>query len=168
MHKKALGIWETEWKENKHTKHKHRQTKLWRETPNGKAAKDLVLKNSRISFSRKVGTVTGHGNYKYHDYIVSKGTVSKICDLCDGGYTQDAEHIFRVCEKFYIQRQIIFGNDRPDLRLITDAQLSTFMAETDFPWFPAEEEEFVDTGDRESVASVITNNSWNYARCYSY
>ena len=65
MHKKALEIWETEWKENKHTKHKHRQTKLWRETPNGKAARDLVLKNSGISFSRKVGTITGHGSYKY-------------------------------------------------------------------------------------------------------
>jgi len=119
-----------------------------------------VQKNSRVSFSRKVSSITGHGSFKYHDYIVSKGTVSKICDLCDGGYTQDAEHIFRECEKFFIPRQIIFGNDKPDLRLITDAQLSTFIEETDFPWFPVEEgNDIVDVGERESVASEITNNS---------
>ena len=80
--------------------------------------------------------MTGHGPFNYHEYIISKGRESKICEYCDGEYTQDAEHIFRECEKFLIPRQIIFGNDRPDLRLITDSQLSTFISETDYKWFP--------------------------------
>ena len=87
-------------------------------------------------FSRKVSAMTGHGPFNYHEYIISKKQTSKICEYCDGEYTQDAEHIFRECEKFFIPRQIIFGNDKPDLRLITDNQLSTFISETDYKWFP--------------------------------
>ena len=122
-----------------YTKYNHQQTKNWREKPDGKAARELVQNNSRITFSQKVGIMTGHSNFAYHENLVSKGEESDKCWLCDEGKVQDAEHIFRECPKFWSQREIIFGNERPDLRLITDKQLSTFIKETeeDFPWFPS-------------------------------
>ena len=74
--------------------------------------------------------MTGHSNFAYHENIVSKGEESDKCWLCDGDYVQDAEHIFRECPKFWTQREIIFENERPDLRLITDKQLLSSVSES--------------------------------------
>ena len=103
IHKKATGVWAREWTENKHTKHKHKQTKNWLPQPNGSAARILVQNNDRLSFSTKVGILTGHGNFNYHEYKINN-EIDKTCDLCDGDYIQDAEHIFRECEKFFVER----------------------------------------------------------------
>ena len=46
----------------------------------------------------------------------------------------------RFCTKYWAEREIIFGNELPDLRLITDNQLSRYIQETDFPWFPPKED----------------------------
>ena len=152
MHSKALEVWGDEWNENKYTKHKHRQTKNWREKPDGKAARELVQNNSRVTFSQKVGIYTGHANFKYHEHNISKGEESKICDLCEEDQVQDSEHIMRYCTKYWAQREIIFGNERPDLRLVTDKQVSAYIKETDFPWFPPTEGE--DVGNDPDMQSV--------------
>ena len=72
--------------------------------------------------------------------------------------------IFRECPKFWSQREIIFGNERPDLRLITDKQLSTFIKETeeDFPWFPPTNtnEDIENDPDQESIASYDGIRPW--------
>ena len=52
MHSKALEVWTKEWNENLYTKYNHRQTKNFREKPDGKAARELVQNNSRITFSQ--------------------------------------------------------------------------------------------------------------------
>merc|ERR1712115_451703 len=157
IHSKALEVWSKEWNENLMTKYNHRQTKNWREKPDGKAARELVQNNSRVTFSQKVGIMTGHSNFAYHENLVSKGEESDKCWLCDEDCVQDAEHILRECPKFWSQREIIFGNERPDLRLITDKQLSTFIkvTEEDFPWFPPTNtnEDIENDPDQESVCS---------------
>ena len=84
MHSKALEIWSEEWNKNKYTKNNHRQTKNWREKPDGKAARELVQNNSRVTFSQKVGVMTGHANFGYHENIISKGEESAICNQCEG------------------------------------------------------------------------------------
>ena len=157
IHKKAIGIWAREWTENRYTKHKHRQTKNWKPQPDGSAARILVQNNDRLSFSTKVGILTGHGNFNYHEHKINN-EIDPTCDLCDGNYIQDAEHIFRECEKIFVERQIIFGNDRPDLRLITDKQLTTFINETDYPWFPPGDE---DEDELEQALSEISANESN-------
>ena len=73
---------------------------------------------------------------------ISKVEESKICDQCEGDHTQDSEHM-RYCTKYWSQREIIFGNERPDLRLITD-----------FPWFPPTEGDIDEEyPDQQSVCS---------------
>ena len=63
------------------------------------------------------------------------------CDRCDSGEIQDAWHIFTRCETFAGLRMNIFEDDEPrDLERITDSQLSRFIAESNYRWFPMEEE----------------------------
>ena len=155
VHSKALEIWSEEWNKNKYTKNKHRQTKNWREKPDGKAARELVQNNSRVTFSQKVGIITGHANFGYHENIISKGEESAICNQCEGNYTQDSEHIMRFCTKYWAEREIIFGNELPDLRQITDKQLTRYIQETDFPWFPPKEGE---DGDNNQIQPSIQPN----------
>ena len=67
--------------------------------------------------------------------IYRKGEVSKYCDQCNiEGKIQDSV-VFTECEKFAIERQIIFGYHIPSfvsLDQVTDKQLSTFINETDY------------------------------------
>ena len=162
LHRKALEIWSKEWNENMFTKHSHRQTKNWFPEPNGRKARDLVQKNDRIPFSRKVSLYTGHGPFAYHENRISNGAVSKYCDLCNlDGMVQDAEHIITECQKFRDTREIIFGPIVPPLDTLTDKQISEFIEETmkqDFPWFPPEEGEPIEE-DQRSYNSESPNNS---------
>ena len=160
IHSKALDVWSDEWNNNLMTKYNHRQTKNWREKPDGKAARELVQNNSRVTFSQKVGIITGHANFGYHESIISKGEESAICNQCEGDYTQDSEHIMRFCTKYWAEREIIFGNELPDLRQISDSQLTRYIQETDFPWFPPKEGENVEEEEVQQTvpANIMANN----------
>ena len=61
----------------------------------------------------------------------------------------------RYCTKYWAEREIIFGNELPDLRLISDKQVSAYIKETDFPWFPPTE----DPGDSEPDNQSITSSN---------
>ena len=64
-----------------------------------------------------------------------------ICDRCDHGAIQDAEHIFTWCPAFSTLRQDVFENFEPDdLTKITDHQLGRFISESNYCWFPQDEE----------------------------
>ena len=112
-----------------------------RPEPCASKAKDL-LNNDRLVWSRKVSAMTGHGPFNYHDNLVDPTNgVSAICDRCDSGAVQDAQHIFTRCDAFADLRRAIFENHEPDdLTQITDHQLGRFIAESNFRWFPNEEE----------------------------
>ena len=63
------------------------------------------------------------------------------CDRCDTGAIQDAKHIFTQCPAFATLRQEVFENFEPDdLSKITDHQLGRFISESNYRWFPQEEE----------------------------
>jgi len=141
IHRGMIALWKDEWEQNLNTKWRHRQTKLWRPEPCASKAKDL-LNNDRLVWSRKVAAMTGHGPFNYHDNLVDPTNgVSAICDRCDSGEVQDAQHIFTRCDAFSDLRRAIFENHEPDdLTQITDHQLGRFIAESNFRWFPNEEE----------------------------
>ena len=134
-------LWKEEWEQNQNTKWNHRQTKLWRPGPCARQARDL-LKNDRLMWSRKVSAITGHGPFNYHDHTVDPiNFPTATCDRCDTGATQDAEHIFTQCPAFATLRQDVFENFEPDdLSKITDHQLGRFISESNYRWFPQEEE----------------------------
>ena len=123
------------------TKWKHRQTKLWRSGPSARQAREL-LDNDRLMWSRKVSAITGHGPYNYHDHTVDPiNYPTAICDRCDTGAIQDAWHIFARCPAFATLRQDVFENHEPDdLSMITDHQLGRFISESNYRWFPHDEE----------------------------
>ena len=89
---------------------------------------------------RKIGTITGHGPFKYHDNK-SDPTVDTICDRCDQGVPQDAKHIITECDAFSDLRRKIFETLDPiDLTKVTDHQLGRFISESNYNWFFSEEE----------------------------
>ena len=135
------NLWKDEWTQNQNTNWNHRQTKLWRPAPNSKQARQL-LANDRLMWSRKVSAITGHGPYNYHDHTVDPiNYPTAICDRCDTGATQDAWHIFARCPAFANLRQDVFENHEPDdLSMITDHQLGRFISESNYRWFPHDEE----------------------------
>ena len=66
---------------------------------------------------------------------------NEACNRCDSGEVQDAKHIFTRCDAFSDLRRTIFENHEPDdLTQITDHQLGRFISESNFRWFPNEEE----------------------------
>ena len=134
-------LWKEEWESNQNTKWNHRQTKLWRPGPCARKAREL-LKNDRLMWSRKVSAITGHGPFNYHDHTVDPiNYPTPTCDRCDTGATQDAEHIFTQCPAFATLRQDVFENFEPDdLSKITDHQLGRFISESNYRWFPQDEE----------------------------
>ena len=93
-------------------------------------------------WSRKVSAITGHGPFNYHDHTVDPiNYPTPTCDRCGTGATQDAEHIFTQCPAFATLRQDVFENFEPDdLAKITDHQLGRFISESNYRWFPHDEE----------------------------
>ena len=54
---------------------------------------------------------------------------------------QDAKHIFTRCDAFAELRRAFFEDYEPDdLSKITDCQLSRFISESNYRWFPQNEE----------------------------
>ena len=93
LNKAIQTLWKEEWQQNLTTKWEHRQTKLWRPAPCARQAREL-LGNDRLMWSRKVSAITGHGPFNYHDHTVDPiNFLTAICDRCDTGATQDAEHV---------------------------------------------------------------------------
>ena len=86
--------------------------------------------------------MTEHGPFNYHDRIVDPiNGPENACDRCDSGETQDAKHIFTRCDAFAELRRDIFEDYEPeDLSKITDCQLSRFISESNYRWFPHNEE----------------------------
>ena len=133
-----------------HTKWHHRQTKDWRPEPCASKAKELLNNNDRLMWSRKVALMTRHGPFNYHDRIVDPiNGPDNECNRCDSGETQDAKHILTRCDAFATLRREIFEDHEPeDLTQITDHQLSRFISESNYRWFPhSEEPENPDAGD---------------------
>ena len=126
---------------NLNTKWRHRQTKDWRPEPCASKAKEL-LNNYRLIWSRKVASMTGHGPFNYHDRLVDPiNGPSATCNRCDSGEIQDANHIFTRCDAFANLRFRIFEDRYPqDLTKITDKQLGDFINESNYRWFPTDEE----------------------------
>ena len=68
-------------------------------------------------------------------------TINTLCGRCDTGAKQDAWHIFTQCPAFATLRQQIFKDHKPeDLTHITDHQLGSFISESNYCWFPHDEE----------------------------
>jgi hypothetical protein len=54
---------------------------------------------------------------------------------------QTSKHILQECEVFAHLRHVIFGDAFPvDVESITDKMLSSFILQSNFKWFPFEEE----------------------------
>ena len=141
IHKGTMALWKDEWQCDIHTKWHHRQTKDWRPAPDASKARAL-LHNDRLMWSRKVALMTGHGPFNYHDRIVDPvNGPPNACNRCDSGETQDAKHILTRCDAFAELRREIFEDYEPDdLSKITDSQLSRFISESNYRWFPQDEE----------------------------
>jgi len=133
-------LWTDEWQQNLTSEHNHRQTKDWRPKPDARKAREL-LRSDRLTYSRKVSAMTGHGPFYYHDWkcgLIDWAAVN--CDRCDMEVPQDAKHIFTECPAFANLRRDIFKNYAPqDLTQISDHQLERFIAESNFQWWPQAE-----------------------------
>ena len=72
----TMALWKDGWQLDTHTKWHYRQTKDWRPEPCASKAKEL-LNNDRLMWSRKISTMTGHGQFNYHDNLVE--TTQTFC-----------------------------------------------------------------------------------------
>ena len=93
-------------------------------------------------WSRKIATITGHGSFEYHDKKTDPiNFPDNICDRCDQGVPQTAQHIITECDAFADLRRSIFQTlDQIDLTKVTDHQLGRFISESNYRWFHSEEE----------------------------
>ena len=137
------SVWKNEWQYNIGTKWNHRQTKDWFPEPNPRRSFLLVKNNDRIMFSRKVHIITGHGPFTYHeDRCKPADGPGPFCDLCmDTDALQTSKHILQECEVFAHLRHVIFKDAFPDdMDNITDKMLSDFIIQSNFKWFPFDDE----------------------------
>ena len=143
------AVWRDEWQYNIGTKWNHRQTKDWFPQPNARRSFLLVKNNDRIMFSRKVHIMTGHGPFNYHeDRCKPADGPGPFCDRCmDTDALQTSKHILQECEVFAHLRQVIFGQAFPvNMDSITDSMLSRFIIQSNFKWFPLDDEPEHDPG----------------------
>ena len=100
-------------------------------------------------FSRKVHIMTGHGPFNYHeDRCKPADGPGPFCDRCmDTDALQTSKHILQECEVFAHLRQVIFGEAFPvNMDSITDSMLSRFIIQSNFKWFPLDDEPEHDPG----------------------
>ena len=134
-------IWHCRWKNNIGYKWPHLQTKDWFPKTCAKFSFQL-LNSSRIMFSKKVHIITGHGFFNGHEYKVnpSDDGPGPLCDRCDALVKHTVKHLFTECHAFAHLRLMVFGRAFPsDLMEITDAQLTRFINEINYKWFPFED-----------------------------
>ena len=143
------SVWKNEWQYNIGTKWNHRQTKDWFPEPNNRRSFLLVRNNDKIMLSRKIHIMTGHGPFNYHeDRCKPADGPGPFCDRCmDTEALQTSKHILQECEAFAHLRHIIFGQAFPDdMNSITDMMLSDFIIQSNFKWFPLDDEPEHDPG----------------------
>ena len=134
-------IWHYRFQNNIGYKWPHLQTKDWFPKTCAKFSFQL-LNSSRIMFSKKVQIITGHGFFNGHSYKCNPDDdgPGPLCDRCDARVKQTVKHLFTECDAFAHLRLMIFGRAFPsDLLEITDAQLSRFINEINYKWFPFED-----------------------------
>ena len=141
--------WAYRWQNNIGTKWNHRQTKDWFPKPRPKFAHQLLKSSDRITYSRKVHIITGHGPFNYHeDRCRPADGPGPFCDRCNVPFTkQTSKHILQECEVFAHLRHMIFHDAFPEsMEKITDHMLTRFIKESNFKWFPFDDDPLEDPG----------------------
>ena len=146
--KASDSVWTYRWQNNIGTKWNHRQTKDWFPKPRPKFAYQL-LKSDRITYSRKVHIITGHGPFNYHeDRCRPADGPGPFCDRCYKPFTkQTSKHILQECDVFAHLRHMIFHDAYPQsMEKITDYMLTRFIKESNFKWYPFDDDPLEDPG----------------------
>ena len=146
--KASDSVWTYRWQNNIGTKWNHRQTKDWFPKPRPRFAYQL-LKSDRITYSRKVHIITGHGPFNYHeDRCRPADGPGPFCDRCYKPFTkQTSKHILQECDVFAHLRHMIFHDAYPQsMEKITDYMLTRFIKESNFKWYPFDDDPLEDPG----------------------
>ena len=100
-------------------------------------------------YSRKVHIITGHGPFNYHeDRCRPADGPGPFCDRCYKPFTkQTSKHILQECDVFAHLRHMIFHDAYPQsMEKITDYMLTRFIKESNFKWYPFDDDPLEDPG----------------------